>query len=69
MIKSLSQLLPAIAQEGNAMPGEGLSVTETVTRYFLIPFGIFVVLGGLAWISGRTKTARADKRNVVTSID
>ena len=39
MIKSLSQvahLLPMINQEGGAMPGEGLTALQTVTRFVLV---------------------------------
>ncbi len=70
MIKSLSSvahLLPTIAQEGNAQPGEGLTALQTVTYFVALPIALFVVIGGLAYIGGRDKKAK--KRDVVNSID
>jgi hypothetical protein len=69
MIKSLSQvahLLPMINQEGGAMPGEGLTALQTVTRFVLIPLGLFVVIGGLAWVTSAPKKA---KRDVINKIE
>ena len=69
MIKSLiesAHLLPMINQEGGAMPGEGLTALQTVTRFILIPLGLFAVIGGLAWISSAPKKA---KRDVINRID
>ena len=68
MIKSLSQvayLLPMINQEGGAMPGEGLTALQTVTRFVLVPLGLFVVIGGLAWVSSAPKKAKKDVINKI----
>lgn len=58
MITSLSQvtqLLPMIAQEGNAQPGEGLTALQTFTYFVLIPVGLFIIIGGLSWIASAPK--------------
>jgi hypothetical protein len=68
MIKSLSQvahLLPMINQEGGAMPGEGLTALQTVTRFVLIPLGLFTVIGGLAWVTSAPKKAKKDVINKI----
>ena len=70
MIKSLStvtHLFPAIAQEGNALPGESLTVIQTITYFVLLPIALFAVIGGLAYVGGRDKKAK--KSDVVNSID
>ncbi len=68
MIKSLSQvahLLPMINQEGGAMPGKGLTALETFTRFVLVPLGLFVVIGGLAWVASAPKKAKKDVINKI----
>jgi hypothetical protein len=68
MIQSLSQvahLLPMINQEGGAMPGEGLTALQTVTRFVLIPLGLFAVIGGLAWVTSAPKKAKKDVINKI----
>jgi hypothetical protein len=70
MIKSfssMSHLLHAIAQEGAADPGKGLTALQTFTYFVGVPVALFAIIGGLAWISGRDK--RAVKRDVINSID
>ena len=65
MIKSLSQvahLLPMINQEGGAMPGEGLTALQTVTRFVLVPLGLFAVIGGLAWVASAPKKAKSESK-------
>jgi hypothetical protein len=69
MIKSLSQvaqLLPMINQEGNAQPGEGLTVLQTFTYFAVIPVGLFVIIGGLSWIASAPKK---EKRKEITQGD
>jgi hypothetical protein len=72
MIKSLSQvahLLPMINQEGGVMPGEGLTALQTVTRFVLIPLGLFTVIGGLAWVTSAPKKAKSEpKVDVINQI-
>jgi hypothetical protein len=69
MIKSLSQvahLLPMINQEGNAEPGQGLTVLQTFTYFFAIPTALFVVIGALSWIASAPKK---EKRKEITQGD
>ncbi|MFM6940740.1 MAG: hypothetical protein ACKOXI_02025 [Candidatus Planktophila sp.] len=71
MIKSLSQvahILPMINQEGGAQPGQGLTALQTVTYFVIVPLGLFVVIGGLAWISSTPKKEKQVKRDVINSI-
>lgn len=70
MITSLSTVahhFAAIAQEGNAEPGESLSAIQTLTYFVGIPVALFVIIGGLAWIGGREKSTT--KRDNINSID
>ena len=65
MIKSLiesAHLLPMINQEGGAMPGEGLTALQTVTRFVLIPLGLFAFIGGLAWVTSAPKKAKSESK-------
>jgi hypothetical protein len=58
MITPVSQLihfLPMINQEGGALPGEGLTAIQTVTYFVLTPLALFLVIGGLAWITSAPK--------------
>jgi hypothetical protein len=69
MIKSLihsAHLLPMINQEGGAVPGEGLTALETFTRFVLVPLALFVVIGGLAWI---TSAPKKEKKDVINKIE
>ena len=69
MITSLShvaQLLPMINQEGNAQPGEGLTALETFTYFVAAPLGLFLIIGGLAWIAS---APRREKRKEITQGD
>ena len=68
MIKSFieaAHLLPMINQEGNAQPGEGLTVLQTVTRFIGIPLLAFAIIGGLAWVSSAPKKAKKDVINEI----
>ena len=63
MIKPLSQLvhvLPMVNQEGNAHPGAGLSVMQTVTYFVLAPLALFAVIGGITWFATSPKKENAD---------
>jgi hypothetical protein len=69
MIKSLSQaahLLPMIAQEGNAQPGEGLTALQTFTYFVFAPVAIFTVIALISWFASAPKKA---KRDVINRID
>jgi hypothetical protein len=72
MIKSLSQLvhvLPMVNQEGNAHPGAGLTVLQTVTYFVIIPVALFAVIGGIAWIASSPKKNRGDVINQIPGDD
>jgi hypothetical protein len=61
--------LPMIAQEGGAMPGEGLTAIETFTYFVAAPIGLFVLIGGLSWIaSAPKKSAKSKKSDVINQI-
>jgi hypothetical protein len=69
MINPLSQalaLLPMINQEGGAMPGEGLTAIETFTYFVAAPTVLFLVIGGLSWIS--TAPKKSKKTDVINQI-
>ena len=68
MIKSLTQaahLLPMIAQEGNAQPGEGLTALQTFTYFVLAPVGIFTAIALISWFASAPKK---EKKEVINSI-
>lgn len=69
MIKSLSQaaqLLPMIAQEGGAEPGEGLTALQTFTYFVAAPIAAFVIIATLAWFASAPKR---EKKDVINRID
>jgi len=69
MITSLSQaaqLLPMIAQEGGAEPGEGLTALQTFTYFVAAPVATFVIISALAWFASAPKR---EKKDVVNRID
>jgi hypothetical protein len=69
MIKSLNQaahLLPMINQEGNAQPGEGLTVLQTFTYFIFAPIAIFTVISLISWFASAPKKA---KKDVINRID
>jgi len=69
MITSLShaaQLLPMIAQEGGAEPGEGLTALQTFTYFVAAPVATFVIISALSWFASAPKR---EKKDVVNRID
>jgi len=69
MIKSLSQaaqLLPMIAQEGGAEPGEGLTALQTFTYFVAGPIVVFTVIAALSWFASAPKR---EKKDVVNRIE
>ena len=69
MITSLSQaaqLLPMIAQEGGAEPGEGLTALQTFTYFVAAPIASFAVISVIAWFASAPKR---EKKDVVNRID
>jgi hypothetical protein len=69
MITSLSQaaqLLPMIAQEGGAEPGEALTALQTFTYFVAAPIATFTIISVLAWFASAPKR---EKKDVVNRID
>jgi hypothetical protein len=69
MITSLSQaaqLLPMIAQEGGAEPGEGLTALQTFTYFVAAPIATFTVISVIAWFATAPKR---EKKDVVNKIE
>lgn len=69
MITSLShatQLLPMIAQEGGAEPGEGLTALQTFTYFVAGPIVVFTVIAALSWFASAPKR---EKKDVVNRIE
>jgi hypothetical protein len=68
MITSLTQgvLLPMIAQEGGAEPGEGLTAIQTFTYFFAIPVASFIVISAIVWFA---TAPMKEKKDVVNKIE
>lgn len=69
MITSLSQaaqILPMIAQEGGAEPGEGLTAIQTFTYFVAGPIIVFSIIAGLSWFASAPKK---EKKDVINRID
>ena len=64
----ISHLLHSIAQEDGSLPGPGLSALETVVTYVLVPFGIFLVIAILSWVSTSPRR-RKSRDSVITHIN
>jgi hypothetical protein len=69
MITSLSQaaqLLPMVAQEGGAEPGEGLTALQTFSYFVAGPVVVFTVIAALSWFASAPKR---EKKDVINRID
>lgn len=68
MITSLTQgvLLPMIAQEGGAEPGEGLTAIQTFTYFFAAPVASFILISVIVWFATAPKR---EKKDVVNKIE
>jgi hypothetical protein len=65
-----SQLINlAISQEDGSLPGEGLSVLETVMYFVLAPTGLFVVISLIVYLAVRPKNARGTAGRAITKIN
>ncbi len=60
---------PMINQEDGAMPGEGLTAVQTFLYFVATPIALFLVIGGLAWITSAPKKDKKEKHDVINSID
>lgn len=59
----------AINQEDGSMPGEGLSVLETVMYFVLAPTGLFIGISLIVYLAVRPKNARGTAGRAITKIN
>lgn len=65
-----SQLINlAMSQEDGSLPGEGLTVLETFTYFFLAPAGLFLVISLIVYLAVRPKNARGSAGRAITKIN
>ena len=65
-----SQLINlAISQEDGSLPGEGLSVLETVMYFVLAPAGLFIGIALIVYFAVRPKNARGNAGRAITKIN
>ena len=65
-----SQLINlAISQEDGSLPGEGLSVLETVMYFVLAPTGLFIGISLIVYLAVRPKNARGTAGRAITKIN
>ena len=65
-----SQLINlAISQEDGSLPGDGLSVLETVTYFVLAPTGLFLGISLIVYLAVRPKNARGSAGLAITKIN
>jgi len=65
-----SQILNlAINQEDGSMPGEGISVLETVMYFVLAPTGLFIGISLIVYLAVRPKNARGTAGRAITKIN
>ena len=65
-----SQLINlAINQEDGSMPGEGLSVLETVMYFVLAPTGLFIGISLIVYLAVWPKNARGTAGRAITKIN
>jgi hypothetical protein len=65
-----SQLINlAISQEDGSLPGDGLSVLETVTYFVLAPTGLFLGISLIVYLAVRPKNARGSAGRAITKIN
>ena len=65
-----SQLINlAINQEDGSMPGEGLSVLETVMYFVLAPTGLFIGISLIVYLAVRPKNVRGSAGRAITKIN
>jgi hypothetical protein len=57
------------AQEDGTNAGEGLSVLQTFTYFFVAPVALFLVISLLAYVATGERKKKAKNDSVITSID
>lgn len=58
----------AVAQEGSAEPGQGLTAVETVLYFGLAPFGLFLAIVVLGYALHRPREKRNNPGNALSEI-
>lgn len=58
----------AVAQEGSAEPGQGLTAVETVLNFVLAPFGLFLAIVVIGYAIHRPKEKRNNPGNALSEI-
>jgi hypothetical protein len=72
MIKTLSQvavLAPRINQEPGAMPGQGLTASQTFTYFVAAPTALFLGISLIVWALTGEKKKRSASTSAITSIE
>jgi len=65
-----SQILNlAISQEDGSLPGDGISVLETVMYFVLAPTGLFIGISLIVYLAVRPKNARGSAGRAITKIN
>jgi len=59
----------AISQEDGSLPGDGLSVLETVMYFVLAPTGLFIGISLIVYLAVRPKNARGSAGRAITKIN
>jgi hypothetical protein len=59
----------AVAQEGSAEPGQGLTAAETVLYFVLAPFGLFLAIVVIGYAIHRPKDKRNNPGNALSEIN
>jgi len=57
------------AQEDGTNAGEGLSVLQTFTYYFVAPVALFVIISVLVYAATGERKQKSKNDSVITSID
>jgi hypothetical protein len=58
----------AVAQEGSAEPGQGLTAVETVLYFVLAPFGLFLAIVVIGYAIHCPKEKRNNSGNALSEI-
>ena len=58
----------AVAQEGSAEPGQGLTAVETALYFVLAPFGLFLAIVVIGYAIHRPKEKRNNPGNALSEI-
>jgi hypothetical protein len=68
-LHTLTAVLSMATQEDGAMPGPGLSATETFVTFVAVPVALFVVISLLAYALTGDRKKKSSGSSAITSID